>query len=76
MLWDIMLGSIAAIFLIVILSLVVTGLTNFYQKLIQQGLQTRRHRPELIPVYARFAAVLTIVLILVLVLSVRMEIAG
>jgi hypothetical protein len=66
MLWDIILGSLAAILLIIILALVVTGLTNTYQKLFEQRRWGKLQRPDLIPDLARFAAVATIVLLLVL----------
>ena len=52
--------------LILVLSLAVTGLTNIYQRLIERHWPGRMLRAELIPIFARFAAVATIILFLVL----------
>lgn len=66
MLWDTILGSLAAIILIVILSFMVTLLASYYQKLIDQHWRDKIRRSDLIPIIARFAAVATIILLLVL----------
>lgn len=74
MFWDILLGILGAIVLIVLLSFVMTGLTDFYQGLLANRLKGKMRRPELVPVYARFAAVATIALFLVVALLLRISI--
>jgi heme/copper-type cytochrome/quinol oxidase subunit 1 len=76
MIWDILLGFFVAIILLVIVSAVFTGMTNYYQKLLEHRLQEKLARADLIPILARFAAVITIILMLALVLSLRMGALG
>jgi hypothetical protein len=73
MIWDIILGSLAAVLLILVLSFAVTGLANLYQKLFERYWQDRIQRHDLIPIFARFAAVATIILLLVLSLHMGSE---
>jgi hypothetical protein len=76
MLWDILLGMLAALVLLVLLSVVVTGLTDFYRSLLERRLGGTMRRPDLIPVLARFAAVATVALCLGLALSLHLFGAG
>jgi len=67
MLWEIVLGFIAAVILLVLLSVVLTALVQFYRNLFER----RFGRGDLTPVYARFAAVSTLALLAALVLLSR-----
>jgi len=62
MLGDALLGFVAAVVLLVLFSLLLTGLTDAYRKFLGQWLMRRFQRSELIDSYARFAAVVTILL--------------
>ena len=64
MLWDILIGFILAIVLLVLLSLSLTALSDFYRKLFAKHLGGKRSQPDLIPALSRFAAVMTIALVL------------
>jgi len=74
MVWEVILGSLAAIGLIVLFAFAVTCLTRGYEKLLEQRWRGKLQRPELIPIYARFAAVVTLTLLLVL--SLQMGASG
>jgi Trk-type K+ transport system membrane component len=71
MLWDILAGVLGAILLLVVFSLMLTGLSHFYQDLFNRHLRRRISRPDLIPVFSRFAAVTTLAIFLGLALIAR-----
>ncbi len=71
MIWDILLGVLVALGLLVLISLLMTGLTGIYRNLLLKHLEQRIGRPDLIPTLARFAAVMTIILCLAFVLLLR-----
>lgn len=73
---DILLGMLAAVVLLVLLSAVVTALAGFYRRLLERWLRDSPHRPDLVPVLSRFAAVATVALCLGLALSLRLLGAG
>jgi fatty acid desaturase len=70
-LWDILLGVFGAILLLALLSFVLTTLVGFYQGLLEKYFKTRMRRPDLIPALSRFAAVVTIALLLAVLLIVH-----
>jgi len=69
MLWDALLGSVAAVILLILVSVLLTSLVRSYHTIFEKYLNIQRQ--ELIPTYARFAAVSTIALLVVLALLVR-----
>lgn len=72
-LWDILIGFGAAIILLALLSLMLTALSECYRKFFDRQVGAKMSRPDLIPALSRFAAVVTIALILgaALVLGIR-----
>ena len=70
-LWDILIGIVGAILLLVLLSVVLTALVAFYQALLEKHLESRMRRPDLIPVLSRFAAVATLALLLAVLLIIH-----
>ena len=76
MLWEILLGIHGAILLLVVLSFLVTGLTNFYQDLFEKLLRHKISRPDLLPTFSRFAAIATIAVVLGIALSLRIANTG
>jgi hypothetical protein len=72
LLWDILAGILGAIVLLVLLSFLLTTLTNFYQELFDKHLPDQIRRGALLLVLARSAAVATIALFLALLLTVHL----
>lgn len=73
MIWEILVGIVGAILLLVLLSFVMTSLTGFYQDLIERRFRDKISRPDLIPTISRFAAVVTISLLLIIFQILRMH---
>ena len=67
---DTLIGFTAAVALLVLISLVLTSLVAFYQRLFEKHLKEKNHRPDLTPFYCWFTGVVTIALLVVLVLLV------
>ncbi len=66
---DSLLVLIGAIGLLIIVSFIITGLAILYQQLLERLFKNKVGRPDLIPVLARFSAVATLALLLVLILG-------
>jgi uncharacterized BrkB/YihY/UPF0761 family membrane protein len=65
MLWEIVVGVFGAIALLVTASFLITGLTELYKRLLEKIVGGRWGDADLIAVFSRFAAVVTIALVLV-----------
>ena len=76
MLLDTLIGFAIAVGILILASYLLTSLIGFYQALFDNYLKDKIARPDLISVYARFAAVATLALVLVLTLSVSMGFPG
>ena len=70
--WDTLLGFVSAVFLLALVSILLTSLVGAYQTLFERRLKHKVQRPDLIPLYARFAAVATIAMLVVLALMSRL----
>jgi Trk-type K+ transport system membrane component len=63
-LWEVLLGFFGAVLLIVLLSLLLTALTSAYSRLIENHFSRLASKSELISRFARFAAVITLLLLI------------
>ena len=66
---DSLLVLVGAIGLLIIVSFIITGLAATYQQFFKHLFKDKVGRPVLIPVLARFSAVVTLALLLVLILG-------
>ena len=73
MIWEILLGVLAAILVLVVFSLLLSGLSNIYRKLYINYLKDKVYGPGLIPVLSVFSAVATIALILAIILLLKFD---
>ena len=71
MFWDTLIGVVAAVALLVLVSFVLTSLVDFYQRFFGKHLKGKLRRPDLIPTYSRFTAVATIAVLVILALLAR-----
>jgi hypothetical protein len=72
MFWEIVLGMLGAIVLLVLLTFLLGALQRGFQRLLERGSATGGSRPEMIRVYARFAAVAVIALVVAFALLLRL----
>jgi Trk-type K+ transport system membrane component len=71
MFWEIVLGMLGAIVLLVLLTFLLGALQRAFQRLFARRVGAEGARPEMIRVYARFAAVAVIALAAVFALLLR-----
>jgi hypothetical protein len=70
--FDTLLGALGAIALLVAASLILTGLVRLFQAVLERHARLRPETSSLVPVLARFAAVLTLLGLLAWLLLARL----